>query len=310
MLVSCLRLQLADQQPNWNLINQPLTYAYNHQPHHSTNISPFSLSRTQHLRGPANVDIPTVVPTDSITFTTPNDLRLRLLAKLATISPTLFRNLRQSQTRYEKSFDKKIRAMPKFSFCQLVLVDHPPLVTLSTNIYADRYSGIPLRACGLCLILQITEQTHTMDENNISDIISIDRATPLAGRLIHATQGGQRLLLGDNVTLNETNTLPALRRPSLTTLTVETTSTEVQTDCNVEIRLDPLLYKESNKDTGDKFPLTELSHTFNNDTRQNALRRRDHYPETKRGKEIFGRRIRLLYGDRLENENAKPLQQL
>lgn len=180
-MVSRLRMYVADNQWNWDTFVQTSTYAYKYQPHRSTNNSLFSLTPKRLSPGQVPVYSPTVLLIGALEATMPKGLRVRLLAKLVTVFQSLSGNLRQNQCRYKHSFDQKDQAMPKFSFEQLVHVDRSPLVTSPTDSKADKFKKLLPRAYGLCQILQITEQTITVDENGVPRTISVYRATPIIG---------------------------------------------------------------------------------------------------------------------------------
>lgn len=97
------------------------------------------------------------------------------LDQLAAASSQLSGNIRQSQRRHNIYFDQKIQTMPNFSTAKLVYVDCSQLITFSLDRNAGKYNrGLPTSYESF-QILQITDLTLMMDENDAENNISIDQ---------------------------------------------------------------------------------------------------------------------------------------
>lgn len=109
--------------------------------------------------------------------------------------------------------------MPKFSIGQLIFVDRSSPVLLSTDSNTDKDNKLLTGAYGPSQILRVTEHILKVDENNIRNTISIDRATPVTISIIHPCQlKVPNTSLEDRTTIREkdiytekTNSPPMLR---------------------------------------------------------------------------------------------------
>lgn len=111
-------------------------------------------------------------------------------------------------------FDRNFQTLHEISFKQLVYVDLPLLVPLSTVRITGEYSKLRPRAHCLFLILQVTKQTFMVDENVIPNAISIDRPTPLTMSICHSRiLKESRILSKDETTIVRRST--TLRRQKL-----------------------------------------------------------------------------------------------
>lgn len=98
-------------------------------------------------------------------------------------------------------------------------VDYPPLDTLPTDNNTDKYKTLLPRPYSPFRILQVTNHNLTMDENGITNAVSIDRATPVAWIINHLgrfkaleTFSGNKKTLHKTYSCTETgNTSPPLR---------------------------------------------------------------------------------------------------
>lgn len=103
-LASGLQLYVTNNQQNLDIFIQPLTYAYNCQPHLFINFSAFSLTLTRRPPGQVTIDRQTVLPTDAVAVTAANALRVLVLVQLATLSLMVSSNLRQNRYGYKNVF--------------------------------------------------------------------------------------------------------------------------------------------------------------------------------------------------------------
>lgn len=107
----------------------------------------------------------------------------------------------------------KMQTMPKFSIEQLIYVDHPPLITWSTDTKTDKYNYLIPGWYGPFNILHVTWHTLTVNANGISNTISIDRATAVAWTVNHPRHiSRSRLLFKEEKAAKETKLLPQLVR--------------------------------------------------------------------------------------------------
>lgn len=68
--------------------------------------------------------------------------------------------------------------MAKFPLEKWVYVDCPPLITLPTNIIAEKYNKLLRRAYETFRIVRFIECTLMVDENNFPNINLIDQGSP------------------------------------------------------------------------------------------------------------------------------------
>lgn len=134
--------------------------------------------------------------------------------------------------------------MPKFSLGQIVYVDRPPLVTLSTDRNADKLGKLLPRTYGPFQALHITEHTLTVDEDAIPNAISMHRATFVALSINHRHRPiAWKTSFEDYWTPEGTSTMLALRKTDGNAVTLQNDFTEGHKDSNMEMALYPALYK-------------------------------------------------------------------
>lgn len=112
--------------------------------------------------------------------------RTRLLAHLNNMLPMMYGKFHNSPQRYKHYFDYKIKTMPKSHIGKMVYVDRPSLLTLTTDINAEKWNKLLPGAYGPFQILQVTEPLLTGDENSSENIISTDRETLVAATIEHS----------------------------------------------------------------------------------------------------------------------------
>lgn len=106
------------------------------------------LTRTRQPPFSVTIDGPTALLTDALTATTPEALRTRFLAHLASMSPKVSGKLQNWQRPYKDYFDQQIRTMPKIHIGQMVYGHRPPFATSSTGNSSDNYNKLLTKAYG------------------------------------------------------------------------------------------------------------------------------------------------------------------
>ena len=178
-IVSRLRHYVNENQADWDDYLQPLTYAYNLQVHRSTRVSPFALTLSRVPPGPASVGMATSLPQDATTSLPAARLRMRLIRQLSTLQKRTATILQKAQARYKNDFDKKVRVELKLRRGDFVYIDRPPTWAM-TQADKDKFqnkSKLMPKTTGPLQVLKATAETATIDEDGISNTVSIDRVT-------------------------------------------------------------------------------------------------------------------------------------
>lgn len=180
MVVSRLWLDLAETQRSWDVFVQPLINAYHCQICRYTNVFSFLLMLLQRPAGPSTSYSSTILHTDALTETTPRALGDHFLPYLTRMSSEASRTLLEIQSRSKKYLDHTIWTMTEFWTWRFFYVDHLPLVTFFRERISDKYNRFLSQAYGSIRFQRITEYLGALEEDGISNINSIDGATPVA----------------------------------------------------------------------------------------------------------------------------------
>lgn len=112
LIVARLRQYVATQQPDWDLIVQPLTYMYNREVHRSTKTTLYSLVFTWHDPGPTIVNNPSALAADAHHTTVPQALTTQLLARIKSLQAHVKKPTDLEQKRQKLDCDTKARSTP------------------------------------------------------------------------------------------------------------------------------------------------------------------------------------------------------
>lgn len=104
-IVKAMRQYIADHPREWDLYAEPVTYAYNCQPHLTTRIAPFELI----LSNPPGP--PGILPEPTATAVPPAELRLTWKSRLSHLMHSADEAISSAQKRYKRNFDNRIRPM-------------------------------------------------------------------------------------------------------------------------------------------------------------------------------------------------------
>ena len=185
-LVQRLRHYVEEHQRDRDEYIQPLTFAYNTQVHRSTKTTPFDLVLT---RPPSVWALPTTVPQDAVSNTedprTPVQYKRATLRKLRDALERTRVKLTAAQRRYKTDFDKKVRFRSVIAVGDLVYDDRPRRPLTSTEREGPPSDGgapsvklLP-KTEGPFRVLSATETTVVVDQDGVSNRVSIDRATKM-----------------------------------------------------------------------------------------------------------------------------------
>ena len=185
-LVQRLRNYVEEHQRDWDEYIQPLTFAYNTQVHQSTETTPFDLVPT---RPPSGLALPGTVLQDAVSNTEDRQTLVQYeRATLRKLRDALGRTrvkLTAAQRRCKTDFDQKVRFRPVIAVGDFVCVDRPPRPLTNTergDLPSD--GGAPSvkllpKTEGPFRVRSATETTVAVDQDGVSNRVSIDRVTKM-----------------------------------------------------------------------------------------------------------------------------------
>ena len=169
-LLSGLRQYVAEHQKDWPEYVGPLTYAYNTQVHRSTGCKPFELVLP---RVPEPLAMELTLSEEGVS--TPRQERTRFRDHLRNLMSTATERLRQSQERYKRNFDSRVRRTR-----QGLEVGHYVFLQRETHNQTDsegqrmRRKLLPV-ADGPFKVVKLDENTVTILRDGLLDRVSKDR---------------------------------------------------------------------------------------------------------------------------------------
>ena len=182
-ILAGLRQYIAEHQRDWPEYVGPLTFAYNTQVHKTTGCTPFELVLSR-PPGPLAMELP-LYAAGAIP---PREERTRFRDHLRSLMETATENLRKSQARYKRNFDRRTRPLEKdLSPGQFVFVEREgPREDASSGI-RRRHKLLPA-ADGPFKVVKSDEHTVTIARDGLIDRVSWDRVSRATFRTVH----GQR----------------------------------------------------------------------------------------------------------------------
>ena len=184
-LKSALRKYIAEDQKDWDLFGDSITYGYNTQVHPATNHSPFELTLA---RPPNPLAIESLRPPVGVP---PRELKQKFLQQLRRMCETATRTLDKHQRRYKHGYDKhvKARVMPEegsyvYLRDEAMRKTNNPTDTVETEATKAKTKLRP-KVTGPYKVLETFPDNNTLIilfDDDLEERVSLDRVIPAPAR--------------------------------------------------------------------------------------------------------------------------------
>lgn len=176
-MVSRLRHCVPEHQNNWDMYGIPLAYASNMQVLRSTKLTPFSLVLSTPPPGQATPTTRGLLPGVE-EVASPWAHRIKSIRRAAELLHRANRNLRETQSRYKRDHDKKVRFKTRYASGDHVSVDRRWLKTTDAKRMAfEHYTNLLPGRHDPYMIISSGPETIIIWQHGIENRVSTNRVT-------------------------------------------------------------------------------------------------------------------------------------